>query len=274
MRPLLKLMPRNAPPGGNIQSLLFQATGAYCHLCESRLSDYSQVTDKQTGSAMNAATAAQWPALLLLCEGCFRAQQKTMQEAPEAVSPLYPDEQRSFSLDKGTSPFTYEKRMVAHYSTDEQGTTLSEAVQEEMVLVKGATAEAQATINKYKLNSPYYDAKNNAFRVTLDGPGIDIRVYQRTQMWGLISDFVDRYKKLLAIEPALAHLMLKQGKILAASSGFWSIWATLLWEGTADRKVLSAILLPKAENVATARSEAQAAGGEDAFSGTDTRVFD
>lgn len=245
MRPLLKTAPVHLLTIHPVQALLMQTTGEYCHLCECRLPDHSFVMDKRNGQSFEGySTPDLWPHLIQLCDACYHAQQQAGQQPATAI--LYPDEQLTFSVHPDKSPFVYEKRTVLQAVLDADGKPLDEPQSTEMVFVKGTNESAQATIRHFQLNTAYYDEATNSFNIRLSGPsaGIDIRVRQRTEVWNIVNDYISRYKKLLEVDPKLSGIMLQHGRLLAAGSGYWSVWATLLWQATGDQNILANVLLP------------------------------
>ncbi|NII29202.1 hypothetical protein HB364_29250 [Pseudoflavitalea sp. X16] len=276
MRPLLKTVPQALFATRPVHLLLMETTGEYCHLCESRLPDQARALNKRTGTDLEGIIAPEvWPQVLLTCEVCFKAQQLAALLQSPPASLLYPDEQLTFSVNKETSPFVYEKKPVTRYLLDEDNNAIGSPETVELVIVRGTTESARATINHFDLNSAWYAEADNTLRIPLQEhlSAADLRVHQRTEIWGLVDDYVKRYRQLLELNRDMAGIMLEHGRLLAAASGFWSVWATLLWEGTNDRAALSAVLLPRQANLAAAaRAEGQATP-HDVFPGTHPDVF-
>lgn len=276
MRPLLKTVPAHLLTLHPVQAVLMQTTGEYCHLCESRLPDHSFVMDKRNGTSFEGySTPELWPHLILLCDVCYNAQQQAGQHPVSAI--LYPDEQRTFSVDPEKSPFVYEKSTVLQAVLDVDGNPLSEPQSTEMVLVKGTNESAQATIRHFQLNTAYYDETSNSFNIRPEGAsaGMDIRVHHRTEIWNMASDYINRYQQLQEVDKNLSGLMLQHGRLLAAASGHWSVWATLLWQATGNRDILANVLLPISAHGGRYAALATAAPISDyIYAGTHPDVFD
>jgi hypothetical protein len=242
------------------------ATGAFCHLCECRLTDYSRVVDKRTGSNINGVVKPDAVQnILLTCEICFKSMHRQQIKLQLLSNLLYPDEQLTFSINKKISPFTYEKKEVVRYLDN-----IPEKI--EMVVIDGNTESARQTINLFLLNTAYYDDANNSLRIPLNDylSAKDLRVQQRTNTWNLAVDFTNRYKQVKESNLSLSQAILEQGRLLAAATGHWSVWATVLWQELSDLNVLSAVLLPQSTSTRAGYSLSSILNR---FPGTNPNVF-
>lgn len=278
MRPLLKTAPDHLFTIYRAPALLMQTTGEYCHLCESRLPDLAHATDKRNGTTLEGySSPALWPHLLLLCDACYKAQQQSALHPVSGITLLYPDEQLTFAVNTEKSPFVYEKSTVMQTLLDADGKPVSGPKATEMVLVKGTSDNARATIRYFQLNTAYYNEATGSFNIPVaDQPaGLDIRVHQRMEVWNLVNDYIRRYQELLEVDRKMSGLMLQQGRLLAASSGFWSVWATLLWQATGNRDVAASVLLPVAAHDGRYAALATASPNTDqTYPGTHPDVFE
>ena len=148
------------------------------------------------------------------------------------------------------SPLTYEleESTVTITAADGQTRRSSRA---EVVIVKGHTPEAHATIDFFQLNSRYYLPEERAFRI----PEVeylshaDRRVAQRTRAWIMaerISDAIAAVQNSRDSETDVLNIFLEQARLAIAAAGFWSTWATVLGRRLDNnRELLTRLLLPR-----------------------------
>jgi hypothetical protein len=113
------------------------------------------------------------------------------------------------------------------------------------VIVKASTPEAQATVDYFALNTAHFDAAASSIRIPFPtGPEPeDSRVDLRTRAWHTA---VERAGKLSHEKPHMRRAHQEQITGLIGAYGFWSVWATVLWDRYRDRGLVSALLLPPA----------------------------
>jgi hypothetical protein len=270
MRPIQKITATSLSATSPVQLLLIQATGEYCQLCECRLTDVSHAMDKRTMVEHDGTINPEdWPYYLLLCESCFR---RHLPLEGASAQLLYPDEAITFSLDRESSPYLYEMHEVKQVMLDEEGKAVIEPLSTEAVLVRGTTEAAQNTLAQFNLNGGY-DSGSETLQIRLDdGLPLDIRVKQRTDSWNIAADYVNRYRQVLTLNPSFGPLMIQHGRMLAAASGNWSVWATVLWE-LRDRGVLSAILMPLGAGGGVSPEALDKLEPDESYPGTNPKVF-
>ena len=200
--------------------------GFYCSTCELPLPQ--DAVPWHAGSATvadRAANAAGWPDLLVLCKRCTAS---ATGHPGRPATLLLPHRDRSFALGP-ESPMLYLRDEATGHVT----------------VVPGSDAAA-ATIRYFSLNGFFEPAADAApppadegLRALMDH--LDPRPGLRDEVWEQAAHFARRLESATGQDRqerlGLVHLV-------AASSGFWSVWATVLWDTLRDVEVLTTVLQP------------------------------
>jgi hypothetical protein len=233
---------------------LYDQLGRFCAACERPLTAGAFLWQPSTGSLIGGrGRPGTWSDVLALCGECAAA----AQGKPADASLLLPDRQLTFRLD-ASSPFRYERRTISV-----GGETV------EAVIVVGTTDAARATIRHFALNTASYDdatdnlklqdatSADESWPVTVDHLTLDAqvsldypdpRVYLRTRAW----DHVTAYLPLLGHDDLAVRTAIEgQIRQMIYHSGFWSVWATVLWTAFQDVDQLTRLLLPPRRPTAT-----------------------
>jgi len=243
MRPLAR--PQWEPwfEGADAGLVAQSAFGRFCAACERHLNEGVEPWDARTGRRAAArATASAWEDLLGLCVNCLAA-------AEAATSPgdavLRPD-RAALLADADAPPFTYVSVPVAVLGADEAGDAGS-ARTVERVLVRGHTPAAVATIERFALNTAHHvadpDDGGDALLLPAGTPlelldACDPRLERRTEAW------VDAHvaaDALAAAPPTGRGAALRSLGWGMRFSGFWSVWAQVLWARLQDDEVLARV---------------------------------
>jgi hypothetical protein len=217
------------------------ALGSYCSTCERRLTDDSRAWHAQRRNFVaSPAPPADWPELLVLCLNCAEAA-KAASAQTDAL--LLPDRDRTFSVN-GISPFVYVLESVQLVFLDERGAPDGPPETAERALVKATNTAAQATIDYFALNTPYYDPATSTFRIPRADKFamVDRRVDLRTEAWTTAKTFGEELRD--DPEPSLRRALSTQIRQMIQGSGFWSTWATVLWQTLPEPAPITRMLLP------------------------------
>lgn len=188
--------------------------------------------------------------------------------SPSAL--LLPHRDLTFRLGGG-SPFTYVLQTVQVVRMAPDGVSTLDSHLTEEVIVKASTPEAQATIDRFALNGAFFDRTTSVSRIPFPtGAQIDdSRVELRTRAWHTAAKLAGGLRHQ---SPTVRHAVQMQFYSLIAAYGFWSVWATVLWDQFRDRRLLSAMLLPPASKTAPAGAAAaprsSLSGNAGSFPGT------
>jgi hypothetical protein len=213
------------------------ALGRFCSACELPL--------RQGGIAWDAAAdrpasrrpaPALWPQLLVLCEDCAEA------TLHDVGTPLRPDVDLTFTLD-ARSPLTYEPRRLTVRAIG-SGVHLGAT---ERVVAVGMTLEGAATVRHYALNTPMHDPVRDEVLVpegmTLgDAEELDPRMALRTQAWSEADTMAER---LASVSDSLLDEFLPSLSWIVENTGFWSVWATVLWRRLGASQPVLRLLQPR-----------------------------
>jgi hypothetical protein len=283
MRPL-SIDGRREGANGTSAALLMQSIGAYCSLSEQPLPLENWLLDTRDGSVHREEAPGAPSMTLLLCHGCRDAHQLpeiTIEHALSAMerSMRGPAHQRAPGPDGATahlllpnrdvtfrtgpeSPFVYALEPVEIILTGKEGEPL-ERGSGERVIVRARSGAAQATLDRFALNTRFFDARNNTFSVPREIflSNYDRRVEQRTQVWRHAGELARHFRDLPA---ALRAPFAGQVRRTAVAAGFWSVWVTVFDAVTGDRALLATLF-------GSPRTAAVAAEGvllHEAFPGT------
>jgi hypothetical protein len=178
-----------------------------------------------------------WRGLLPLCPNCAAAAIMPRPRISAGAPPLRPDRDATFALDT-RSPLAYELRPVAVQREHE------DAVAADRVMVVARTAAGVATIRRFALNTPFHvEPTRDALRLpagtTLgEIEAYDPRLARRTASWHHAHHAA---AALHAARPEARDAVLQTISWTVSFEGFWSVWATVLWERLRDEAVLDAL---------------------------------
>jgi hypothetical protein len=248
MRPLIRPTLSSAQLDNSGSSLLMSAFGPYCSVSEEPIYDVGFVWDKVRNSEhpFDQPAGEDWENLLLLAHGTFEAWRRHHDEDAEEL--VLPDQEITFNVYDPV--FIYAEEEVNVICVDESGEDIVDreiispffpSGMRRLVIVRGANSSAQATIDTFSLNTAFFDPEANVLRITENEylSRTDARLGNRTAAWqramraaGSIAD-VDRNER-----PSVMSM----ARSIAASTGFWSVWATVLWERFQDTGPLASVL--------------------------------
>lgn len=188
------------------------------------------------------ATESEWDQLLLLCHNC-QDSALASEAAGKGNVLLLPDRDRTFAIED-RSPFSYDLQPVERILLDDEGAPIGSPETVEMALVQGTTPAAQATIDYFTLNTPYYDPAGNVMRIPHSDylSLVDRRVDLRTEAWQRAAVEAEKLKQ--ADDPHLQKALRVVIAQMIEGRGFWSTWATVLWRKLGDRATLAELLMP------------------------------
>jgi hypothetical protein len=236
----------------SVDSLLMQAFGPYCAICERRLPDEAWIWHKKREESLVEMSGtfhesprpvfsdlSEWPYLLILCRNCING--ATASAKKSASELIYPDEDVTFSLDE-KSPFRYVMKTVTIRNLSRSG-VLESVRDEKRLIVEGNDARARSTIQYFRLNGASYDESNDSIELTFRErmTQADERVTQRTNVYDYASEAADRTLSLDEMRGIAANLM----RQVAGVSGFWSVWATVLNERSHDADFVREAMAPQ-----------------------------
>jgi hypothetical protein len=228
MRPLAR-PPWDARFEGEDAALVAQcAFGPYCAACERHLPEGAVAWNADSGRIADAqATAREWPGLLPLCPNCAAAAIAAPRPAATAAAPLRPDRDMTFTP-AGPSALEYQLRPSA----------AADAVPER-VLVVARTPAAAATVRRFALNTPVHPGGAPPTEATPDErDAYDPRLERRTVAWRHAHEAADAW---LEADRAERAAVLRSISWTVRFEGFWSVWATALWERAQNEALLEAL---------------------------------
>ena len=242
MRPLKRMTLPQELEDGSAYGLLIDVFGPYCSFSDEPLPDVAYVWDKTNNSEYppEQSPGGNWDNLLLFSPATRDAWIRHRDQSASNLS--LPDSETTFRLED--SPFVYALEKVEVLYLDESGAQLGGPQEQEFAIVRGSNAPAQATIDMFDLNTEYFDAAEGRLRMPyLDYLSRrDARLHSRTQAWRRATHAAEQIA-LEALEgrgnrgPVLAQVQNS-----AASTGYWSVWATVLWNRFNDVGLLSTVL--------------------------------
>ncbi len=249
MRPLSRPLWRSRWADSDASEVARYGLGFFCAACEMPLPQEAVAWHAGEGYFPGRrATIVEWRDLLALCRRCAHAAHEAGPPPPEV---LLPHRELTFTL-AAPSPLRYER--------DREG----------RVSVVAQDGRADVTVDFFALNGlvardPGPEVEDaELFRLTVDY--VDPRPGLREQAWEQAELFA---AELAPTEGEERRRLVRMVHLAAASTGFWSVWATVLWQSLQDADVLATALLPPA---APLRAGAGAPGagpvGHHAFGGT------
>lgn len=257
------MRPLNRPPMLSAKAqtepaaaLLMHAFGPYCAFSEEPLFDVVGVWNRTGGESADPTMppGGDWNDVLLVSPTTLIAAQGLA--AGNVGAMLAPDVDETFALD--ASPFVYAFAPVTLILLDDEGRAADDGKVCDMAIVTGTTAAARATIDTFALNGRYA-AADGTMRMPASAylAREDNRPFLRTEVWLRAEQVADQ---IAAIDAAMRPMLLEQVRMLAAASGFWSVWATVLWNRFGDHSMLAAVLLPHRPAARDAAGAAMLAG--------------
>jgi hypothetical protein len=249
MRPLTRPTLIESRQSDPAWALLLSAFGPYCAISEEPIYDVGFIWDKAQNSEhpFQQPVEDRWNNLLLLAPATFKAWQR--HHAPEMGEVLLPDRDMTFSI---LNPaFVYSLEEVNVMIVDRNGEpvkdrrepALLQSGARQMTIVRGRDSAAQATIDMFSLNGDFFDAHENVLRIREPEylSRADARLENRTAAWqraahaaALIAD----------VSATNRTSILGVARSIAATTGFWSVWATILWQRFQDTGLLASVLDP------------------------------
>jgi hypothetical protein len=229
MRPLQRPPWNPEWEGARATDVVRHVLGRYCATCERPLPQAAVAWHADAARAVpDVARPSEWDDLLALCNNCAAAARES---GAGAVEPLRPDRDRTLVLD-APSPILY-----------------APPTAEARAGVRPGDARGGATVVRFGLDRhvPVHPFGEELFlpdepdEATLDF--WDPRHEQRDAAWRDAEAALDR---LLPGPPAVRDVLVDQLARLAEARGFWSVWATVVWDRTHDRDLLATVLLPQA----------------------------
>ena len=228
-----------APTRGLVAQSAF---GRFCAACERQLNEGVEAWDARTGRRAAArATASGWDDLLPLCVNCLAAAEArpTRPSATRTCAPTGPP----CSTDAAAPPFTYVSVPVAVRGEDEAGDA-SAPCTVERVLVRGHTPAAVAMIERFALNTPHHVVTSSA---TASATRCCCPPAPRSGCWTPTtrgSSAAPRPGWTPTSPPTRWPAAPPGGRGAALRSlgwgmrftGFWSVWAQVLWDAPAGRR--------------------------------------
>ncbi len=221
------------------------AFGRFCAACERHLNEGVEAWDARTGRRAAArATASGWDDLLPLCVNCLAASEAAAGADLGDDAGLRPDRAAPFA-DAAAPPFTYVSVPVAVRGADEAGDASAPATVER-VLVRGHTPAAVAMIGRFALNTPHHVVTSDGGDALLLPAGTplrlldayDPRLERRTEAWVDAEIAADA---LAAAPPGGRGAALRSLGWGMRFTGFWSVWAQVLWDRLQDDEVLARV---------------------------------
>ena len=204
--------------------VLLDTLGRFCAACERRLPQAAIAWHTARQEPIEEPlTAGDWPEAIALCENCaFAAARSTI----PVDGILLPDRDLTFSLAE-SSPLSYV------HSDGGDG----------RIVVTPNSAAAEATTAYFALNE-HVPALGREFPLEPDADlltrdWVDPRQELRTRAWGAAAKAATQIE---AAPQPLRPTVLGLVQTLAGDTGFWSTWATVLWDALGDPQVLEATL--------------------------------
>ncbi len=237
MRPIRRPAEPDMGPAVYDVDRLTDAIGPFCSLCERPLHDRIALWDAAADALVERVDPAAWSGLLLLCVNCADWQRRT---AGSSAALLLPDRATTFRV-AGESPYSYDLEPVTRRIVGEEGEA-EEVAETEVAVVRGATPAARDTVDRFRLNTPYYDAEARTLTIPRADylSGVDRRLDLRTAAWRMAEQVLPRLLGLARMPGQEAAVDGVQRFV--EQTGFWSVWATLLRRETREPALLERAL--------------------------------
>jgi len=240
MRPLMHPSLKLAQKGKRaMTAIALQAFGPFCAISERGLPAAFVLWNAQKHQSIDVASVVdkQWPECILIDQTTFNIiEHKTL---PDNL--LLPHKDLTFTLEN--SPLQYELTSVELVLLNEEHPDLTETQQQDLVIVSGNTKQAKQSIDFFALNGEGFNAENNRLTINqLDYLSMtDHRIFERTEVWQRASQIINNIKAA-GDNAELRQLVADQAKLIVSNSGYWSVWATLLWQAFENKDFLARIL--------------------------------
>jgi len=245
MRPLIRLnlnpqIRETVPALG----LLLNTFGPYCAFSEEPIFDVAVPWNRASGQALPASIPPgdSWEAILLTSPATFTAWQRHRDR--NLADLMMPDVDLTFRL--LDSPFTYDLETVKVTYLNDIGEPDGESETRPLAIVRGATDRARATIDLFALNSDYFAADKRELTIPRSTylSREDPRIFLRTDTWARAAQAADW---IAEVNPNARPMLLDQVRAIVGGTGFWSVWATVLWRRFQDRDLVSRVLMEPRE---------------------------
>lgn len=225
---------------------LLNAFGAYCAVSELPLPDRAHAFHAARGVEVDTVERVDdWSELIVLDSISLGALRHWSGRPTDAVR--LPHRDLTF-LPGDDTMFRYALEDVSVVYLGDDGESSGAPVREQLVIVRSDDDLARRTIDAFALNTRYFDEAAGEFRIPRTDylAMVDHRVHHRTRAWST----AERIAELISEAGETASpLILDQARHVAAATGFWSVWATVLWERFEDLPILRRILTEPRENV-------------------------
>lgn len=247
MRPLQPLrVPDSEGVGQHSTALLMNAFGPYCSISERPVPDVVHAWSVSRHEEVGVVgSGGAYDDLLLLdpaSRTALRASSRT-----DLSGLRLPGRDLTFTL-PDPPLFRYALEPVAVTYLDDDGEADGAPVEEQLAIVRSDDEAARRTIDAFALNTQYFDAALGNLRIPRRHylAMMDHRLHHRTTAWRR----AERLAELIdAAAPEARNLLLDQARHVAAATGFWSVWATVLWTRFQDVELARRALVEPREQV-------------------------
>lgn len=241
---------------------LLTELGPYCSFCEIRLTDTAFVWNLDAAETVEpdsrVTNPETWQNLYPICSNCEFEVSRSVNSSQlgtaisEFIAFALTHEVFDLSYPMAEpSPFGWDFLMATKTIINSDG-SLERRNQKE-VLVAAAVRPFAEIADLFALNSRDVNYNDLEIRVTeeSDLSLSDRRIEQRTKTWKCATEFCQRLQLVAELqgmgiaeflETELALPWALQAKIMAGYTGFWTVWADLLWRTTRNRRFLESSL--------------------------------
>lgn len=229
MRPLTRPEWRDEWADARPADVLLHSLGRFCAACERRLPQdavaWHAAREEPIGELL---TVDDWSDALPLCHNCAFAAQHSPLPVSDA---LLPHRDVTFTVGED-SPLSYTRAGAdAHLLAEPHGDRAA------------ATSVGYFALNDHvPALGGEFPFDEDADQLTRDW--VDPRLELRTRAWEVATNAAEQ----IANAPAeQREVVLSLTRTLAADTGFWSTWATVIWNAIGDRDALVSVLQPDPE---------------------------
>lgn len=212
--------------------------GPFCSLCERPIPERPSMWDSVRDVLVPRIADPMPGAMLMLCVNCADWQQRS---AGSNVELLLPQRATTFRAN-GDSPYRYTLETVILRIIDDDHPVETRSAQ--AAIVTGTTWAAANTIERFRLNTPYYDASTKTMTIPRADlfAGTDRRVDVRTAAWQRAESVVPI--ALAARENRALAGAFETVRHIIDQTGFWSAWLTVLWAAAPERDRVVSLFAP------------------------------
>ena len=269
MRPLLyPELPTQVRKNWSLGAALLQGLGPFCAISERPLPDVMLAWHGGRGQAFadTVAIPVDWTEYLPIAP-----ELTPLSDLSELSALALPNRDLTFSL--GERLFDYALEEVDLFLTDDAGNT--EAQKRDLVVVSGRTDAARRTVEAFRLNGAGYDGASHQLTMskrtylTME----DHLIFRRTEAWNRAEEVAKHL-----VEHDAPDLLVAQARLVAAATGYWSCWATVMQKLELPLSAIAVILgeVPPATSGLTGVAEKAGSfeaghGPHHTFPGTDPR---